>query len=92
MSEITAAIAWNDQQAREALVDALVTDAHRVLGHLPDQELGPKAADAVALLEDEAGFRAAANDVLRRVHERMRHEDRDFYPRVEAQHAAAAAC
>ncbi len=49
------AIAWNDQQAREALVDALVTDAHRVLGHLPDQELGPKAADAVALLALVAG-------------------------------------
>src|SRR5262245_17801814 len=35
------AIAWDDAQARERLVDALVTDAHRVLGHLPEQELGP---------------------------------------------------
>jgi IS5 family transposase len=49
------AIAWNDAQAREALVDALVGDAHRLLGHLPEQELGPKAADAVALLALIAG-------------------------------------
>ena len=48
-------IAWNDQAAREMLVDALVSDAHRLLGHLPEQELGPKAADAVALLALIAG-------------------------------------
>jgi hypothetical protein len=40
------AITWDDVQAREQLVDALVTDAHRVLGHLPEQELGPRAAEA----------------------------------------------
>jgi hypothetical protein len=28
--------------ARAALVDALVADAHRVLGHLPEQELGAR--------------------------------------------------
>ena len=44
------AIAWNDKQARDQLVDALVSDAHRVLGHLPEQELGARAAEAVALL------------------------------------------
>jgi transposase len=49
------AIAWNDEQARAELVDALVGDAHRVLGHLPEQELGPKAADALALLALVAG-------------------------------------
>jgi IS5 family transposase len=49
------AIAWNDQQAREALVDGLVGDAHRLLGHLPEQELGPRAAEAVALLALIAG-------------------------------------
>ena len=37
------AIAWNDEQARAGLVDALVGDAHRLLAHLPMQELGPKA-------------------------------------------------
>lgn len=72
------------------------------LGQRFQVEMGPIAAafdqfarrwnTAQRLREDEAGFRAAANDVLRRVHERMRHEDCDFYPRVEAQHAAAAAC
>ena len=35
------AIAWNDAEARERLVDALVADAHRLLGYLPEQELGP---------------------------------------------------
>jgi len=48
-------IAWNDAQARETLVDALVSDAHRLLGHLPETELGAKAADAVALLALIAG-------------------------------------
>ena len=41
--------------ARERLVDALVGDAHRLLGHLPDQDLGPRAAEAVALLALIAG-------------------------------------
>lgn len=49
------AIAWNDKAARDQLVDALVGDAHRLLGHLPDQELGPAAAEAVALLALVAG-------------------------------------
>jgi hypothetical protein len=48
-------IAWNDEQARADLVDALVGDAHRLLAHLPEQELGPKAADAVGLLALVAG-------------------------------------
>jgi len=48
-------IAWNDAQAREQLVDALVGDAHRPLGHLPEAEHGPKAADALALLALIAG-------------------------------------
>jgi hypothetical protein len=29
------AIAWDDEQARAQLIDALVGDAHRLLGHLP---------------------------------------------------------
>ena len=49
------AIAWDDAEARERLMDALVSDAHRVLGHLPEQELGPRAAEAVALLALIAG-------------------------------------
>jgi len=49
------AIAWDDEQARAELVDALVGDAHRLLGHLPEQELGPKAAESVALLALIAG-------------------------------------
>jgi hypothetical protein len=49
------AIAWDDAQARAELVDALVGDAHRLLGHLPAQELGPRPAEAVALLALVAG-------------------------------------
>jgi hypothetical protein len=49
------AIAWDDADARQLLVDALVSDAHRVLGHLPEQELGLRAAEAVALLGLIAG-------------------------------------
>ena len=48
-------IAWDDQAARDELVDALVSDAHRLLGHLPNAELDPTAADAVALLALIAG-------------------------------------
>ncbi len=48
-------IAWNDQGARDALVDGLVGDAHRLLGYLPEQDLGPRAAEAVALLALIAG-------------------------------------
>jgi transposase len=48
-------IAWDDEAARAELVDALVGDAHRLLAHLPEQELGPKAAAAVALLALVAG-------------------------------------
>jgi IS5 family transposase len=48
-------IAWDDEAARAELVDALVTDAHRLLGHLPEQELGPRAAEAVGLLALVAG-------------------------------------
>jgi hypothetical protein len=49
------AIAWDDEGARAELVDALVGDAHRLLGHLPEQELGPRAAEALALLTLVAG-------------------------------------
>src|SRR3954469_4952966 len=49
------AIAWTDPEARAALVDALVTDAHRLLGHLPAQQLDPRGAEAVALLALVAG-------------------------------------
>ena len=49
------AIAWHDAEARAALVDALVGDAHRLLGHLPEQQLGPREAEAVALLALVAG-------------------------------------
>jgi transposase len=48
-------IAWNDEQARAELVDALVGDAHRLLGHLPEQELNAKAAETLALLALVAG-------------------------------------
>jgi hypothetical protein len=48
-------IAWDNQQARAELVDGLVRDAHRILGHLPEQELGPAAAEAVGLIALVAG-------------------------------------
>ena len=47
-------IVWDDQQARDALVDSLVRDALSVLAALPAQEAGP-AADAVGLLALIAG-------------------------------------
>jgi DDE family transposase/transposase-like protein DUF772 len=49
------AIAWNDEAARAELVDALVTDAVRLLAELPEQELGEAAANAVGILALVAG-------------------------------------
>src|SRR5215472_1944792 len=43
-------IAWNDEAARAVLVDGLVNDALNLLEHLPEQELGEQAANAVGLL------------------------------------------
>ena len=48
-------IAWEDQAARDALVDALVRDALAVLDRLGEQEAGSRAADAVGLLALVAG-------------------------------------
>ncbi|MFF1374766.1 IS1182 family transposase [Streptomyces sp. NPDC058308] len=48
-------IAWNDEAARAQLVDALVTDALRLLGHLPEQNVGEKAANAMGILALVAG-------------------------------------
>ena len=47
-------IAWDDKQARDVLVDALVRDALAVLGALGEQPAGP-AADALGLLALVAG-------------------------------------
>lgn len=38
---------------------------------------------------DPQSFRREANDVLRRVYERMQRENREFYPRIEAEEAMA---
>ncbi|GAA3985335.1 hypothetical protein GCM10022279_05650 [Comamonas faecalis] len=81
----------------QALYPSLQRSGNAALAQLGlrfQQEMGPIAAafDAFAhawntparVRGDEAGFRAAANDVLRRVYERMRQEDRDFYPAIES--------
>jgi hypothetical protein len=49
------AIAWDDQQARDALVSALVGDALTVLAAVADAGLQGTAAEAVALLALVAG-------------------------------------
>lgn len=41
------------------------------------------------VIGDAEGFRADANRVLKSIYDRMRHEDRDFYPLVE-RHASCA--
>ncbi|MEV4383139.1 IS1182 family transposase [Streptosporangium sp. NPDC049644] len=48
-------IAWNDEQARAVLVDALVTDAIRLLSETCDQVLDARAADAIGILALVAG-------------------------------------
>ena len=51
---------WDDPAAREALVDALVRDAHAALAVLDGHELAGKAAEAAALLALVAGQDVAA--------------------------------
>ena len=46
---------WQDRQAREALVDALVRDAYRAHYALRDQRLDPQVAEAAALLATVTG-------------------------------------
>jgi hypothetical protein len=48
-------IAWDDEAARAALVDALVTDAPNLLAHLPEQQFSEQAANAAGLLALVAG-------------------------------------
>jgi IS5 family transposase len=49
------AIAWDDGDARDRLVNALVGDAHWLLERLGEQSPGSRAAEAVALLALVAG-------------------------------------
>ena len=46
---------WDDRQAREELVDALVRDAHALLAALEGRELEPAVAKAAELLATVAG-------------------------------------
>jgi hypothetical protein len=48
-------IAWDDKQAREAVVSALVSDATTIIAALADAKLADQAAQAVALLALIAG-------------------------------------
>ncbi|MBV8247874.1 MAG: hemerythrin domain-containing protein [Comamonas sp.] len=92
-------LAVEDQALYPALQRGGNADLAR-LGRQYQDEMGPlaQAYDAFArrwntaqrLHEDAEGFRADANNVLRRLHERMQHENREFYPRVEAQEEALA--
>lgn len=81
----------------QALYPALQRSGDAALARMGRQyqdEMGPlaQAYEAFArrwntaqrLQGDPEGFRADANDVLRRLHERMQRENREFYPRIEA--------
>ena len=49
------AITWDDPDARERLVDALIGDARRLVERLDDQPRGSRGAEAMALLALVAG-------------------------------------
>lgn len=50
----------------------------------PFEKFAFKWNTAQKLQSDEAGFKADANIVLRRLHDRMQRENTDLYPKVEA--------
>ncbi|GAB1385313.1 hypothetical protein MASR1M59_04610 [Melaminivora sp.] len=95
--EISSVIKLHLSAEDMALYPALARSGNAELAALSQRfqaEMGPIASrfeafakqwnTAARLRADEAGFRDAANDVLRRVYERMRREDREFYPHIEA--------
>ncbi|PWW46906.1 hemerythrin domain-containing protein [Melaminivora alkalimesophila] len=75
-------------------------DALAQLGKRFQDEMGEIASNYMAFARrwntaervtaDPAGFKGDANVVLRSVYDRMRHEDRDFYPRIEAAESTLA--
>lgn len=48
------------------------------------EEFARKWNTATNVAQDPAGFRADANTVLKRLHARIRQEDKHFYPAIEA--------
>jgi len=85
----------------QALYPALQRSGDSALAQLGQRfqtEMGPIANafdafvrrwnTAARLRSDADAFRQDANDVLRRLYERMKHEDNDFYPRIEAAQGA----
>lgn len=92
-------LAVEDQVLYPALQADRQSDLARLARHY-QRDMVPIAAayDAFArrwntsqrVREDAQGFRDDANLVLRKLHERMLREDREFYPQIEAQELADA--
>lgn len=92
-------LAVEDQVLYPALQADRQSDLARLARHY-QRDMVPIAAayDAFArrwntsqrVREDAQGFRDDANLVLRKLHERMLREDREFYPQIEAQELAGA--
>ncbi|WP_312587168.1 hemerythrin domain-containing protein [Comamonas terrigena] len=92
-------LAVEDQVLYPALQTDRQSDLARLARHY-QRDMVPIAAayDAFArrwntsqrVREDAQGFRDDANLVLRKLHERMLREDREFYPQIEAQELADA--
>ena len=92
-------LAVEDQVLYPALQADRQSDLARLARHYQSDMVPIAAAyDAFArrwntsqrVRENAAGFRDDANLVLRKLHERMLREDRDFYPQIEAQELAEA--
>lgn len=90
-------LAVEDQVLYPALQAERQSDLARLARHYQSDMVPIAAAyDAFArrwntsqrVREDAQGFRDDANLVLRKLHERMLREDREFYPQIEAQELA----
>ncbi|MBP7352439.1 MAG: hemerythrin domain-containing protein [Comamonas sp.] len=90
-------LAVEDQVLYPALQADRQSDLARLARHYQSDMVPIAAAyDAFArrwntsqrVREDAQGFRDDANLVLRKLHERMLREDREFYPQIEAQELA----
>ncbi|WP_272971159.1 hemerythrin domain-containing protein [Comamonas terrigena] len=92
-------LAVEDQVLHPALQADRQSDLARLARHYQSDMVPIAAAyDAFArrwntsqrVREDAQGFRDDANLVLRKLHERMLREDREFYPQIEPQELAGA--
>ncbi|HLR77709.1 MAG TPA: hemerythrin domain-containing protein [Burkholderiaceae bacterium] len=73
------------QDSKNPALAAMGRQYQEQMGHIatPFIAFTRQFSNARAVLDSPEDFRAGANTVLKRVYERMKQEDREFYPAIE---------